>query len=51
MKVDVYKIDGTKAGEQLELAPEVFGVEPNDQKSVLRESEYSSRNRTVSALP
>lgn len=30
MKLDVYKIDGTKSGEQIELAEEIFGIEPND---------------------
>ncbi|MCD6118000.1 50S ribosomal protein L4 [bacterium] len=30
MKLDVYKIDGTKSGEQIELNSKVFGIEPND---------------------
>jgi large subunit ribosomal protein L4 len=30
VKLDVYKTDGTKTGEQLDLAPAVFGIEPND---------------------
>ena len=30
MKLDVYKTDGTKSGEQVELAKEVFEIEPND---------------------
>lgn len=30
MKLDVYKIDGSKSGEQIELADSVFGIEPND---------------------
>jgi len=30
VKLDVYKIDGTKTGEQLDLAPAIFEVEPND---------------------
>ena len=30
VKLDVYKIDGTKTGEQLDLAPAVFEIEPND---------------------
>lgn len=30
MKLNVYKIDGTKSGEQIELAEEIFGIEPND---------------------
>lgn len=30
MKLDVYKIDGSKSGEQIELSKKVFGIEPND---------------------
>ncbi|MBU1099971.1 MAG: 50S ribosomal protein L4 [Bacteroidetes bacterium] len=30
MKLDVYKIDGSKSGEQVELSDSVFGIEPND---------------------
>jgi large subunit ribosomal protein L4 len=30
VKLDVYKIDGTKTGEQLDLAPAIFEIEPND---------------------
>jgi len=30
MTVDVYKIDGTKSGETIELNDEIFNVEPND---------------------
>lgn len=30
MKLDVYKIDGTKSEEQIQLKKDVFGVEPND---------------------
>ena len=30
MKLDVYKTDGTKSGEQIELNSKVFGIEPND---------------------
>jgi len=30
VKLDVYKIDGTKSGEQIELNSKVFGIEPND---------------------
>ena len=30
VKQDVYKIDGSKTGEQMALAPGVFGIEPND---------------------
>jgi large subunit ribosomal protein L4 len=30
MKLDVYKIDGSKSGETVTLAEEIFGIEPND---------------------
>jgi len=30
VKLDVYKTDGTKSGEQIELNSKVFGIEPND---------------------
>ena len=30
MKLDVYKIDGSKSGESITLEEKVFGIEPND---------------------
>jgi large subunit ribosomal protein L4 len=30
MKLEVYKIDGSKSGETLELSDAIFGIEPND---------------------
>ncbi len=30
MKVDIYKKDGTKTGESIELSNDIFGIEPND---------------------
>lgn len=30
MKLDVLKTDGTKTGEQIDLSPDIFGIEPND---------------------
>ncbi len=30
MKLDVYKIDGTKSGESISLDKNIFGIEPND---------------------
>jgi len=30
MEVDVYKIDGSKSGEKVRLAPEIFEITPND---------------------
>jgi large subunit ribosomal protein L4 len=29
VKLDVLKTDGTKTGEQIDLSPEIFGIEPN----------------------
>lgn len=45
MKVDVYKIDGTKAGEQLELTPDIFGVEPNDHVIYLAVKAFLANQR------
>lgn len=30
MKVEVYKIDGTKLGEQVDLSDDIYAIEPND---------------------
>ena len=30
MKLDVLKTDGTKTGEQIDLSPDIFGIEPNE---------------------
>jgi large subunit ribosomal protein L4 len=30
VKLDVLKTDGTKTGEQIDLPPDIFGIEPND---------------------
>jgi len=30
VKLDVLKIDGTSTGEQIDLAPNIFGIEPNE---------------------
>jgi large subunit ribosomal protein L4 len=30
VKLEVYKIDGQRTGEQIELSPEIFGIEPNE---------------------
>lgn len=45
MKVDVYKIDGTKAGEQLELSADIFGVEPNDHVIYLAVKAFLANQR------
>ncbi len=45
MKLDVYKIDGTKSGESIDLADEVFGVEPNDHVIYLAVKAYLANQR------
>jgi len=35
MELDVYKIDGSKSGEQIKLSDEIFGVKPN-QHAIFR---------------
>jgi len=45
MKLDVYKIDGTKSGETIDLADDVFGVEPNDHVIYLAVKAYLANQR------
>ena len=45
MKLDVYKIDGSKSGEQVELADEIFGIEPNDHVIYLAVKAYLANQR------
>jgi len=45
MKVDVYKIDGTKSGESIELTDEIFGIEPNDHVIYLSVKAYLANQR------
>lgn len=45
MKLDVYKIDGTKSGEQVELSKEIFGIEPNDHVIYLSVKAYLANQR------
>lgn len=45
MKLDILKIDGTSTGEQLELAEEVFAVEPNDHAVYLSVKSYLANQR------
>ena len=46
MKVDVYKIDGTKSGEKVELSKTIFGIEPNDHAIYLAVKAYLANQRT-----
>jgi len=45
MELDIYKIDGTVSGEKLELAEEVFGIEPNDHAIYLSVKAYLANQR------
>lgn len=45
MKVDVYKIDGTPSGEQVELSDSVFAIEPNDHVVYLAVKTYLANQR------
>ena len=56
VKLDVYKTDGSKSGEQVELNNEIFGIEPNDHSIWLavtaelankRQGTASSKNRSA----
>jgi large subunit ribosomal protein L4 len=45
MTLDIYKIDGTVSGEKLELAEDIFGVEPNDHAIYLSVKAYLANQR------
>lgn len=45
MKLDVYKIDGTKSGDTIELSQDIFGVEPNDHVIYLAVKSYLANQR------
>lgn len=45
MKLDVYKIDGTKSGNSVELSDEIFGIEPNDHVIYLSVKTYLANQR------
>jgi large subunit ribosomal protein L4 len=45
MKVDVYKIDGTKSGESIELSDNIFAIEPNDHVIYLSVKAYLAAQR------
>ncbi len=53
MQVDVYKIDGTPSGEKVTLAPEIFGVKPNDHAiyMVVRSIQANQRQGTHKVKP
>lgn len=45
MTLDVYKIDGSLSGEKLELADDIFGIEPNDHAIYLSVKSFLSNRR------
>jgi large subunit ribosomal protein L4 len=45
MKLDVYKIDGSKSGDSVELSEEIFGIEPNDHVIYLAVKAYLANQR------
>ena len=45
MKLDIFKIDGTASGEQLELSDDIFGVEPNDHAIYLAVKAFLANQR------
>lgn len=45
MKVDVYKIDGTKSSSKVELSNDIFGIEPNDHVIYLAVKTYLANQR------
>ncbi len=45
MTLDIFKIDGSKSGEQLELADEIFGIEPNDHAIYLMVKAFLANQR------
>ena len=45
MKVDVYKIDGSKASKKIELSDAIFGIEPNDHVIYLSVKAYNANQR------
>lgn len=45
MKLDVHKKDGTQSGETIALAPEIFGIEPNDHAIYQAVRSYMANQR------
>ncbi len=45
MKLEVYKIDGSKSGETVELSDAIFGIEPNDHVIYLAVKAYLANRR------
>lgn len=45
MKLEVYKTDGKTAGDQIELADDIFGIDPNDHAIYLSVKAYLANQR------
>ncbi|MDP4114512.1 MAG: 50S ribosomal protein L4 [Bacteroidota bacterium] len=45
MKLDILKIDGTASGEQIDLAEDIFNIEPNDHAIYLAVKSYLANQR------
>jgi large subunit ribosomal protein L4 len=45
MKLDIYKTDGNKSGEKIELKDEIFKIEPNDHAIYLTVKAYLANRR------
>ncbi|MBT8379373.1 MAG: 50S ribosomal protein L4 [Ignavibacteria bacterium] len=45
MKIDIYKIDGKTSGEKIELADDIFGIEPKDHVLYLAVKAYLANQR------
>jgi large subunit ribosomal protein L4 len=45
MKIDIYKIDGKTSGKKIELADDIFGIEPNDHAIYLAVKAYLANQR------
>lgn len=45
MTLDVYKIDGSLSGEKVELADDIFAIEPNDHAIYLTVKAYQANQR------
>jgi len=49
MKIEIYKIDGTLTGRQIELNPKVFDIQPNDHAIYLAVKVYLANQRQGTA--
>jgi large subunit ribosomal protein L4 len=49
MKVDLYKIDGSKAGKKVDLPDAIFGTEPNEHVVYLAVKQYRAAQRRGTA--